>query len=106
VNYRYGERKRTPRYHHDGMVVCYGASANGHTPSGTVAAAVRNPYFVYKQVCCYSYQSCEHPDWEHSVAFRYIEALRAALCKSAGRTEEELSEMPTLDVYPWGVDCR
>lgn len=49
--------------------------------------------YIWKQVDCYMYQSCESFDWEISLAKRFCDALRANLkYKVAGYGEA-----------PWGV---
>src|SRR3990167_5628484 len=34
---------------------------------------------AHKAVCCYVYQSCEHPGWRSSAAFTFCERFRAWL---------------------------
>ncbi len=51
------------------------------------------PVQVFKACACYSYQSCEHEEWEASEAFAYIQALRK-------RAEGAL---PGYEDAEWGV---
>jgi hypothetical protein len=41
-----------------------------------------------KAINCLEYQSCEHPEWEESDACKFLEALRAALCRAMVGYEE------------------
>lgn len=38
---------------------------------------------IYKALQCYEYQSCEHPQWKHSEAFRMYEAASAYFARAA-----------------------
>jgi len=44
-----------------------------------------------KLICCYRYQSCEHPAWEASTAKRFCETLRETL----------IHALPGYDEAPW-----
>lgn len=85
VNYRYGERTRTPNY------VFQGTSA-------PLDAAI-----VYKQVACYEYQTCERSDWEKSVSFRLTQLLRERLLGHLGLTQEEFYNDPRWNQGAWGI---
>ena len=37
-----------------------------------------DPRFVLSVARCYSYQSCETPDWEHSLAYAIVQHIEAA----------------------------
>jgi len=47
---------------------------------------------VLKQIHCYQYQSCEHPDWEASEAYAYCKALEGRLIRN----------LPGYEEAPWG----
>ncbi len=45
---------------------------------------------VFKAIKCYEYQSCEHPEWEQSEAWRFCQALKnATIYKIAGYEDAE-----------------
>ena len=44
-----------------------------------------------KLVVCYEYQSCEHPEWEQSAAFRLCEAI----------TRKLVRQVPGFEDAPW-----
>lgn len=46
-----------------------------HYPGG-MGYVELSPVQVLKLINCYEYQSCEHPGWRESEAWRYCEALR------------------------------
>lgn len=48
--------------------------------------------FVFKQLSCFEYQSCERPDWRDSEAFAFCEALRHAY----------IARVPGYESAPWG----
>jgi len=48
-----------------------------------------------KALSCYEYQSCEHPGWGKSEAYRFCEALRLALC----------NRLAGMDDAPWSWDA-
>ena len=47
-------------------------------------------------LACYEYQSCEHPGWRTSEAFRFCDALRQAL----------IHHLPGMNEAPWGWSER
>jgi hypothetical protein len=47
---------------------------------------------------CYQYQSCEHPGWKTSEAYRLVKALEARLEAQLGKTYEQICKMPG---YAW-----
>jgi len=49
------------------------------------------PVYALKAVCCYRYQSCEHPGWKGSEASRFCDALE--------RVAVEL--LPGFSEAPW-----
>lgn len=57
------------------------------------------PVSLLKQVQCYQYQSCEHPGWKASNAYRWTTALRDQL-ERAGYSYTS----PGYDEAPWGLD--
>jgi hypothetical protein len=72
INYRYSENITTPyRYERDESFIIQ------HTALD-----------VIKMIGCYEYQSCEHPEWEHSLAKRFCSSLKAlAVTKIPGYEE-------------------
>lgn len=99
VNYRYSERKRHPHY-------------TLHTTEAPL-----DVYAVLQAISCYSYQSCERPDWTDSKAHKLVEALREAILTARPELAEPVpSEFDTkrmvpaytrsqeYDRYPWGFD--
>lgn len=52
----------------------------------TTIAAIKNAH-------CYDYQSCEHPEWEESVAAAFIANLVSSLTH----------DLPGYDEAPWGL---
>jgi hypothetical protein len=55
---------------------------------------VLTPVAVLKAIDCYSYQTCEHPEWEQSEAFAFCASLRKAMIR----------ELPGYEDAPWGID--
>lgn len=51
--------------------------------------------FLSKQIHCYEYQSCEHPEWEESDA--------AALCMAMSEIIGNHRHTPSYEASPWGV---
>lgn len=51
------------------------------------------PGMIAKIMHCYEYQSCEHPTWEQSDAYKIITALAHELLKS----------LPGYNEAPWGM---
>ena len=100
VNYRYQERKRTPQYRHDSNAYC--TDEHG-TSWGAVFEMTRQPAVVLKLVTCYSYQTCERPDWEQSVAHTQMQRLCIFLCKAMRCTEEAARAHATYVTAPWRV---
>lgn len=50
------------------------------------------PVVVFKQIHCYEYQSCEHPEWETSEAHAFCRALESRLIR----------RLPGYEAAPWG----
>lgn len=90
VNYRYGERRRTPSYTFTGI------------------EAPLDPVVMVKQCGCYSYQTCEHPGWDKSKAKRLIDALavhlRATVDPPLRYVPDWGYEDQRYDDAPWGID--
>lgn len=99
VNYRYGERTRTPRY----------------TPHLSDERGPLHPVAVLKAIGCYEYQTCEHPEWEASAARRFTQRLEAAILAAnpelavqmparygGGGTEPAYYHHPVYEAAPWG----
>jgi hypothetical protein len=63
INYRYGERSRTPAYKYATPFDCMVGMTNGR---------IVDPALLAKQVACYNYQTCEHPGWTGSQAHSLI----------------------------------
>ena len=95
VNCRYERRSRTPRYTHDSAAVA--TWAYPCAGRGIVRDLVRIPALVYKQTCCYQYQSQEHAGWEKSEACSLIARLLEAIEKTTGTDEMDGNE-------PWGIE--
>lgn len=55
-----------------------------------------DPVTVLKNIHCYEYQSCEHPQWSSSQARRFCWALSSALVHG----------LPGYEQAPWGFDER
>lgn len=55
---------------------------------------IRNVFALAKQVDCYTYQACEHEEWEKSRAFKMCESIKYYL----------FSNHPDYDAAPWGID--
>lgn len=54
-----------------------------------------NPVVALKALQCYEYQSCEHPTWRESDAFRFCEALKDTL----------IAYLPGYDAAPWEIEA-
>ena len=52
-----------------------------------------DPVEVLKAIDCYSYQSCEHPEWEASEAHAFCASLRSCA----------ISCLPGYEKAPWGA---
>ena len=52
-----------------------------------------DPVQVLKSISCYEYQSCEHPEWEASEAFAFVDALRSTY----------IAQLPGYDDAEWGA---
>lgn len=87
INYRYDERRRTPKYAFEGV------------------EAPLDPAVVLKQVVCYDYQSCERPDWKRSRASKRITQLQEVLLARLGHSEEsQFYDNPRWHSAPWGIE--
>lgn len=51
-----------------------------------------DPRVVLEAIACYEYQSCEHPEWERSEAYRFCDTLR-----------RECVRLLTGDVSVWEI---
>ena len=90
VNYLYGKQEACPVYQYQ--------------PSPSLAAVVRKPIVLYKQLCCYQYQTCEHPAWERSKAHLWTETLCKVLEKRTGQSGGRMHESAEYENAPWGID--
>jgi hypothetical protein len=104
VNARYGEEIPTPPYQHAPQQSILGDMGAGYGLLGTVAELVRQPCFVYKQLRCYSYQSCECEDWEQSEAAGLMGALETVVLAGLGLSPEEVCRQEAYDEAPWGIE--
>lgn len=52
-----------------------------------------NPVAILKAICCYTYQSCEHPEWKTSEARSFCEALR----------EDMIHQLPGYGDAAWEI---
>lgn len=87
VNYRYGEKRKTPRYK--------------FTPRPNKAIS---PVVVLKQIACLGYQSCEHASWDNSKAAMFLTNLTAKmLTKLTPLSHDEVRELPEYEAAPWGI---
>lgn len=84
VNYRYDEHDTPDAY--------------------TFAPVELDAVSTYKQARCYNYQTCEHPTYEQSDAYRFITDLCAAITQSTGKTHEQISASQDYERAPWGID--
>lgn len=66
------------------------------TPGDFRLCAPIDPVQVLKSCQCYAYQSCEHPEWEESEAFSFIEALKGAAIQALSGYEEAEWGAPDL----------
>lgn len=59
---------------------------------------VNSPTLVeaLKNISCYEYQSCEHPEWENSEAHCFCQALR----------HNTIDQLPGYDEAPWGWEDK
>lgn len=66
--------------------------------------ALNDPWSLVKQLDCYDYQSCEHPEWEASEARALIENLRAHTMAALGMPLTNYQETANWREAPWGID--
>lgn len=52
---------------------------------------IPTPVETLKLIRCYEYQSCEHPEWPESEAYRFCQALTAAM----------MTYLPGYEEAPW-----
>lgn len=74
VNHRYNERDKAPAYRYE-------------------RSTVVDPVVILKQIACYEYQTCEHPQWEASEAFKFCEGLRRMV----------INRLPGYEAAKWGI---
>lgn len=76
VNYRYQENTEVGTYNYRTV--------------GDIGGALIPWGQVLKSLDCYEYQSCEHPEWETSLAKAICSAIRRKVCRAiADETETE-----------------
>lgn len=105
VNHRYRRRTRVPQYTHEAQRPFrrYDYGDQQSLPCGTAKDVARDPHMLYMQLACYQYQSCEHPGWRSSAAFRIACALCEAVLKTAGMSDDEMQASPRWDSAPWRI---
>lgn len=88
VNYRYGERKRTPAYEFRGV------------------EAPLDDAVIRRNIECYWYQTCEHPENEcyNAAEGKPLGLLAAALDARHGEGFEDQAERERGARLPWGID--
>jgi hypothetical protein len=72
----------------------YAGDANANTYVDELVGRLPTPVEGLKILACYSYQSCEHPAWESSGSYEFIQRLRSVLIRA----------LPGYDNAPWGWD--
>lgn len=77
INYRYGQRERTPVYWFD--------------------QRTESLINVFKLCCCYDYQSCEHDAWANSKARRICDWITLHAASNIAHST------PEYDNAPWGL---
>jgi hypothetical protein len=65
----------------------------GITVPANYVPTVRNIFALAKLVDCYSYQACEHDEWEESRAHKMCESIKYHL----------LSNHPDYEAAEWGI---
>lgn len=63
-------------------------------PGEVTRAPLLSPVQCIKACDCLEYQSCEHPEWQDSVARKVLRNIRA----------EAIRRLPGYDEAPWGID--
>jgi hypothetical protein len=90
VNFRYSERKKTPPYTYSGI---------------EVQELVREPWIVFKQICCYQYQSSECNDWEKTKAYILTSSLYDHVLRyGLHLTASDAYNHPNWEAAPWGIN--
>lgn len=83
---------------------CDETFAYERAPAAHILPYLRDGWALLSLKRCYCYQSCEHPGWETSRAYRLMELLeecvRTALCLDPKRG---LSSYPEWSKTPWGI---
>lgn len=80
-----GDDNATPK----GAVWCVDKVCGVHSVQGVTLQRIGGPIkrynalAIYKALQCYAYQSCEHPQWPKSEAFRMCEAATAYFAREA-----------------------
>lgn len=63
-----------------------------------------DPDYIFKQLSCYNYQACEHPEWETSNSCALVAKLREQIALSVGTDCDGMFKRPGFETAPWGVD--
>jgi hypothetical protein len=59
---------------------------------------------MYKLIGCLDYQSCEHPDYDRSLASKLLAAGSAYIERQLGRTKDEIQNSAEWEKAPWAID--
>lgn len=89
VNFRYKERKRTPKFT---MRI-----------DPVFKRLICNPFLVIKIVHHYEYQSCEHKTWKRSKPFLWMRNIKEIICKNVGLSEDDIRNTDQWEREPWGL---
>jgi hypothetical protein len=74
-------------------------------PSMTYALAhIPDPIPMYKLIGCYTYQACEHPGWEQSLAKLLCDAGEHHIEAQLGKTQDQIQKTRDWNDAPWGID--
>jgi len=84
VNYRYRRKDECPKYTWTEV-----PWPIGEPDAKTLAT-------VCKLVNCYTYQSCEHDEWEASTSNKFCDTLIGYVCRN----------LPGYEEAPWGIDSE
>ena len=78
--------------------------AYSHVMTDWLRGLVNDPWAVLSLCRGYSYQACEHPEWEESFACKQVEALEALALQATGCTTLEAARRnPAWDKAPWSI---
>jgi hypothetical protein len=89
VKYRYKDSRREVQENLPGPIDC----TYQYGDPKSLTATRHDPVVILKLIDCYSYQACEHPEWEASEAFAFVNALRHKM----------IGCLQGYDDAPWGL---